>query len=127
MSRKDPSQLTFVDAAALTAVLDRSSPDHLFLGELWRFELDCGTTLVTTDASALKVSLDLQARHGLGGVEKLFHLVVPALRVQPSTRADVEVAVASLHSARDAQRDLVQQLEDVVRSRLRVTQTLAAR
>jgi len=121
----DPYRLNFVGAAALTAVLDRTAPDHPFLSELWRFELDAGSTLLMTDATLLKVSLDLQTRHGLTAVERLFRDVVPALRVERCTQGDVDAAVASLLASGDADRDLVQHLEDRVRARLRVLQTLS--
>jgi hypothetical protein len=116
--------LVFVDSTALIAVLDRTTPDHLVAGGLWRFELDVHSTLVTTDCTVLKTALELQERHGLSGVDQLFRVVVPALRVERCTDADVEVAVATLLAAGDPERDLVAHLEDRVRSRLRVARDL---
>ena len=117
--------LVFVDSVALIAVLDRTTPGHHLTGELWRFELDSHSTLVTTECTVLKTALELQKRHGLFGVDQLFRVVMPALRVERCTDVDVEVAVASLLAARDPQRDLVAHLEDRVKRRLRVTDELS--
>jgi hypothetical protein len=121
----DLSQLTFVDAAALIAVLDRSVDDHHFIGELWRMEIDSGSTLITTESSVLKAALDLQARHGLAGIEALFRIVVPALRVEKCSRVDTDLAVAALLASGDAGRDLVQRVEERVKLRLRVAAGLS--
>lgn len=121
-----PAQLVFVGADALNAVLDRTAPDHLFIREFWRFELDAGSTLMITDATLLKVSLDVQSRYGLAAVERLFRDVVPALRVERCTAGDLDAALASLAAAGDAGRDLVRHLEDRVRTRLHVVRTLSS-
>ena len=117
----DPRHLVFVDSAALIDVLDRTTPGHFLAGEIWRFELDSRSTLVTTECTVIKTALELQRRHGLSGVDQLFHVVLPALRVERCTDADVEVAVAALLAARDSERDLVAHLEERVKRRLRVT------
>jgi len=116
-----PHQLTFVDAAGIVTVLDRTAPEHHFIGEVWRFEIDARSTLLTTDYTILKVALLLQEHHGLAGVEQLFRVVVPALRVERCTQTDVDVAVASLLASADPARDLVSHVEERVKRRLRVS------
>ena len=120
-----PSQLTFVDAAALVAVLDRTAPGHFYMGELWRLEIDSRSTLVTTDSTVLKVALELQAEHGLAAVERFFSDVVPALRVERCRSEDMDVAVASLLASGDPSRDLVSHIEERVKRRLRVVSDLS--
>lgn len=121
----DAGNLTFVDADGLVTVLDRATPEHHFIAEVWRFEIDARSTLVTTDYSVLKAALALQESHGLAAVDRLFRDVVPALRVERCTRADVDQAVVSLMASGDAGRDLVRHIEDRVRARLRVTRALS--
>ena len=113
-------QLSFVDEATLLAVLDRTAEDHFFVGEDWRMKIDTACTLVTTDYTVLKAALDLQMKHGLCGVEQLFRVVVPALRVEKCTRTDIDLAVAALLASGDASRDMVQRVEEQVRLRLRL-------
>ncbi len=119
-----PRQLTFVDAAGIVAVLDRTSPGHQVVAGVWRLELEAGSVLVSTDYTIVQAALLLQERHGLAGVEHLFREVVPALRVERCTQADVDVAVAALLSSADAGRDLVHHVEQRVRQRLRVLASL---
>lgn len=121
----DPYQLTFVDAAGIVTVLDRAAPEHHWVGEVWRFEIDARSTLLTTDYTILKAALFLQEHHGLAGIEQLFRVVVPALRVEHCTPADVEVAVASLLASADLARDLVSHVEERVKRRLRVNRDLS--
>lgn len=121
-----PSQLTFVDAGALVAVLDRTAPGHFYMGELWRLEIDSRSTLVTTDSTVLKVALELQAEHGLAAVERFFSDVVPALRIERCRREDMDVAVASLLASGDRRRDLVSHIEEQVKHRLRVRSDLSS-
>lgn len=118
---------TFVDAAALLAVLDRSAPMHFFAGEVWRMSIDGRSTLVTTDGTVFKVALELQQKHGLPAVKRLFDDVYPVLRVERCRDEDVTVAVASLLAAGDAERDLVEHVEETIRARLRIRQTLVGR
>ncbi len=118
------AQLTFVDAAALVAVLDRTSPEHFFLGEMWRMAIDSRSTLLTTDGTMIKVALELQAKYGLAAVERFFRDVFPVLRVERYREADMAVAVASLLASGDPRRDLVEHIEEAVRTRLRIGQTL---
>lgn len=120
-----PRQLTFVDAAALVAVLDRTAPGHFYMGELWRLEIDSRSTLVTTDSTVLKVALELQAEHGLAAVERFFSDVVPALRVERCRSADMDVAVTSLLASGNPSRDLVSHIEERVKRRLRVVSDLS--
>lgn len=121
----DPWQLTFVDAAGLVAVLDRTIPGHQFMGDLWRLEFDSRSTLVTTNYSVVKAALDLQQRHGLAGIADLFRVTLPALRVEWCTRADHDLAVAALMASSDTTHDLVDCVDEQVKERLRITSDLA--
>jgi len=115
---------TFVDAASLAAVLDRTTPEHFIAGEMWRMAIDSRSTLLTTDGTVIKAALELQAKYGLPAAERFFHDVFPALRVERWREADMTVAVASLLAAGDPTRDLVEHIEETVRTRLRIGQTL---
>lgn len=119
------AQPTFVDAAALVGVLDRTSPEHFFLGEMWRMAIDARSTPLTTDGTVFKVALELQTKFGLAAVERFFRDVSPVLRVERCREADMTVAVASLPAAGDPDHDLVEHIEETIRTRLRITQTLA--
>jgi hypothetical protein len=81
--------------------------------------------LLTTDGTVFKVALELQAKFGLAAVERFFEDVFPVLRVERCREADIAVAVASLLAAGDPDRDLVEHIEEAVRARLRISQTLA--
>ena len=123
----DPYQVTFVDTAGIITVLDRTAPLHHFIGEVWRFEIDARSTLLTTDYTIVKAALLLQRHHGLAGIEQLFRVVVPALRVERCTQWDVDVAVASLLASADPGRDLVSHVEEGVKRRLRVSSDVSGK
>jgi len=122
----DPSQLTFVTAADLVAVLDRTDPGHRLAGDLWQLEFDAGATLVTTDHSLLKASVELQKRYGPTGVIDLLEIFLPALRLECCARADLDLAIAALLASSDGSRDLIDRVDDQVRRRLRVARGLRA-
>jgi hypothetical protein len=114
------SHLVFVKAAALSAILDRDDPGYALLSHLWRFEMDVGSTLVTTNYAVLRASNELQRRHGATGLRALHESLLPALRVEWCTRADHEQAVAVILAAHDERHDLIDRIEEQVRRRLRI-------
>jgi hypothetical protein len=116
--------ITFVDAADLIAVLDRTAPDHALAGHLWQFQFDIGGTFLTTDYAVVKATLELHRRYGVAGVRDLLEQVVPALRVEYCTEADLAMGAAALLSAGDDDGDLVDGVDEGVRRRLRVSSRL---
>ena len=129
-------QLTFVDASALVAVLDRAAPDHRLVGSSWLLELDAGSTLVTTGFNALSASRMLQERYGAAGPRALLEVVLPALRVEWCGATDFSLAVAAFLTSRcdyDGDQggqsdvrsdDLAVLLDEQVKRRLRIRHTL---
>ncbi len=117
-------RMTFVDAAALVAVLAPATPEDRLVGEEWQSELDAGTTLVTTDHGLTTASVALQRSHGLAGLTVLHEVVAPALHVVPCTPSDYERAVAALLATDGSGDDLRIAIDRQVRRRLRVTTDL---
>jgi hypothetical protein len=113
-------RLTFVDAAALIAVLAPTTPEHRLVGEQWQLELDAATTLVTTDFALTRASVWLQRSHGVAGLRALHEMAAPALHVEWCTSAAYDRAVAALLASGGRGADLFDALDEQVRRRLRI-------
>ncbi len=118
------ARLTFVDAAALVAILAPATPEDRLVGQQWQFELDATTTLVTTDYALTRASVELQAGHGPAGLRALHELVAPALHVEWCTRPDYERAVAALLASGGRGADLFDAVDEQVRRRLKIRHEL---
>jgi hypothetical protein len=118
------ARLTFVDAAALTAVLAPTTPEDRLVGQQWQLELDAATTLVTTDFTLTRASVWLQRSHGAAGLRALHELAAPALHVVWCTSADYDRAVAALLASGGRGADLVDALDEQVRRRLKIRRDL---
>jgi len=116
--------VTFVDAADLIAVLDRTAPDHALAGHLWQFQFDIGGALLTTDYALVKATLELHRRYGVAGLRDLLEEILPALCVEYCTEADLATGATALLSANDSAGDLVDRVDESVRRRLRVSSRL---
>lgn len=117
-------EVTFVSADLLVAILDRGEPGHGLLRDLWRLEFDADSALVTTNYSVAKAALELHRRYGIIGPRDLLEAVLPAMHVEWCTRADHATAVAALLAASDLRRDFVDHVDEQIRRRLGITQSL---
>jgi len=117
-------RMTFVDAAALVAILAPVIPEDRLVGQEWQSELDAGATLVTTYHSLTKASVELQRSHGMAGLTVLHEVLAPALRVERCTVSDYERAVAALLATEGRGDDLLAGIDRQVRRRLRIAADL---
>lgn len=116
--------LVFVDTAALIAVLAPATTEQRLVGQLWQFELDAGSVLVTTDYALTRASVQLQRSHGSAGLRLLHEVVAPALHVEWCTRADHDRAVAALLASGPGGPDLFGCVDEQTKRRLKIRTAL---